>query len=151
MDAKKVAKFIVNGYVSNKELFDKLFVGGLVIALCKILKVPVALKSDGVSIFDADYYEDHVTDKELVMGLPWTNSPSITAIYHLTEGAKRKSFDSQKRESAKKIYDIAYESIDDNVKSYAINALSQISKCMSFDSSKSVVDNYIAELAEEII
>ena len=151
MNKQKIASFLLNGYRSNSDLFNRLAAGAVTLIACKLLKIPVTYKSSGVSLFNDDCYEDYTTDKDIALDLPWTNSPSITAIYHISEGAARKSFDSQKYESAKKIYEIASESTDNTVKSYGIKALSQISKHMTFDSYRSSIDTYIAELATDII
>ena len=148
MDAKKVAKFIVNGYTSNKELFDKLFAGGIVIVLCKVLNVPVALKSDGVSIFDTK--NGSRTDlKDFVDELPWSDSPQITAIHYILKGVKASDWESGKADSARKIFDIAIKSDDKTVRTYAMKALSRIQDSLSWYTYKTAVENYIIKLTTD--
>lgn len=148
MDAKKVAKAIVNGYMSNKDLFDKLLGGGAAIILCKALKIPVTLKSDGVSIFDSN--RNATTDlKNFVEELPWSDSPEITAIHCILKGIKDSDWDTGKLNSAEKIFNIAIKTDDKTVKTYAMKALSKIQDSVSWYSFKSEIENYIIKLTTE--
>jgi len=119
--------------------FTNLFVGGI-IGICAYL----ILERKGDILETVKENMDTDTLLDTVFTKVKATDQSIDSIASL---AKQTTFDSNKLEYVRKIYDIAKDSTDDK-KQYAAKVMGDIAKEIQFNSNKNTVADYICRLCK---
>jgi len=138
--------------------FAKAFVPALKLAVCYAVvsygakKLGVSLKGvPGFEVFEEKpkKVEKNANNSPYIMPAP--DGPIEEAILSIWKTGMRASYDSQRQDSARKIYDMltANNKLDDTAYSFGIKALGKIAEVMNYDSGRESIANMVAKIGTQ--